>query len=69
MLPAATRIAPKLTPIAALGLVTVMVLAAGHHLMHGEAAAIGPNLVLALLAGFVAWGRLSAAPIAPRTND
>ncbi len=69
VLPAATRIAPKLTPVAALGLVTVMVLAAGHHLTHGEAAAIGPNLVLALLAGFVAWGRLSPAPIVPRAND
>lgn len=66
VLPAATRVAPKLTPIAALGLVTVMVLAASHHLMNGEAASIGSNVVLALLAGFVAWGRLLAAPIAAR---
>ena len=37
ILPSALRIMPKLTVAAALGLVTVMVLAAGYHLTHDEA--------------------------------
>lgn len=48
------------------GLTTVMVLAAGYHVMHAEYPAIAFNAVLGLLAAFVAWGRLSKAPIAPR---
>jgi putative oxidoreductase len=64
--PAATRIAPKLTPAAAIGLVVVMVLAAATHLAYGEFTGVAPNIVLAGLAGFVAWGRLKRHPIAPR---
>jgi hypothetical protein len=66
ILPAATRILPVLTPAAGAGLTTVMVLAAGYHVMHAEYPAIAFNAVLGLLAAFVAWGRLSKAPIAPR---
>jgi uncharacterized membrane protein len=66
ILPAATRILPVLTPIAALGLVTIMVLASGYHAMHGEFAAIAFNAVLGLLAAFVAWGRFTKAPVTPR---
>lgn len=64
--PAATRIAPRLTPIAALGFVVVMVLAAATHVMYGEVTAIAPSLVLGSLAGFVAWGRLKKRPIIAR---
>lgn len=61
ILPAVTGIAPILVPIAATGLVIVMVLAAVMHLRRGDGfAAIVPNIVLGLLAAFVAWGRFGA---------
>ena len=66
ILPAATRILPILTPAAGGGLLVVMGLAAGYHALHAEYAGIVPNVVLGLLAGLVAWGRLRKAPIAPR---
>lgn len=65
ILPAALRIRPVLTPVAALGLVVVMVLAAGVHIVNAEAG-LPINAVLGALAAFVAWGRLRKAPIAPR---
>jgi putative oxidoreductase len=64
--PAASRIAPRLTPAAAAGLTVVMVLAAGTHLRYGELGSLPLNLVLGALSAFVAWGRLSAKPIAAR---
>jgi hypothetical protein len=67
ILPAATRIQPKLTGLAGVGLTVVMVLAAGFHVMQGDAAHMPPSVVLGLLAAFVAWGRLVKAPIAPRS--
>ena len=67
ILPAATRIQPKLTPLAALGLFTVMVLAMITHITRGEFGAIGVNVVLGGLAAFIAWGRLSKAPVQPRS--
>ncbi|HLV66390.1 MAG TPA: DoxX family protein [Polyangiaceae bacterium] len=66
VLPALTRIQPRLTPLAAAGLALVMVLAALFHLVRGELSAMPINLVLGALAAFVVWGRLEAAPIAPR---
>jgi len=67
ILPSATRIAPKLTGLAAIGLLVIMVLGAGVHLMHGEASRLPGNLLLGSLAGFIAWGRLRAAAIPPRS--
>lgn len=66
LLPAATRVLPRLTPLAATGLLTVMGLAALTHLSRGEYPMIIANLVLGGMAAFVAWGRLTKAPIAPR---
>jgi uncharacterized membrane protein YphA (DoxX/SURF4 family) len=66
LLPAALRILPKLTPLAALGFLTIMVLATGFHLSRGEAPAVPVTLGLGLLAALVAWGRLKGAPTAPR---
>lgn len=66
ILPALTRIRPNLTPLAALGLVLVMVLAIPFHLTRGEATMLPVNLVLAALAGVVAWGRTRRAPIRPK---
>jgi putative oxidoreductase len=62
----ATRIQPKLTGWAAVGLGTIMVLALGLHVSRGEWSHVPPVLVLGALAGFVAWGRLKKAPIPPR---
>ena len=66
VLPAATRIKPWLTPLAALGLTTVMALAAITHLVIGEPGATLAPLVLGSLAAFVAWGRGRRAIVAPR---
>jgi uncharacterized membrane protein YphA (DoxX/SURF4 family) len=66
ILPAATRIKPVLTPIAAVGLLTIMLLAAIFHATRSEFGALPTNLVLGAVAAFVAWGRFFKAPIAPR---
>jgi putative oxidoreductase len=66
VVPAAARVKPWLTPLAALGLVVVMLLAAGFHLSRGEANALPINLSIAALAAFVAWGRTKRAAIAER---
>ena len=63
ILPALTKIKPSLTPLAALGLLTIMILAMGFHVSRGEAGALPANIVLGGLAAFVAWGRTSKAPI------
>ena len=57
VLPRLTGFRPYLTPLAALGLMTIMVLAALFHVWRGEAAIIGMHLVVAAIAAFVAWGR------------
>jgi putative oxidoreductase len=66
ILPAATRIKPVLTPLAGVGLVIIMVLAAIFHVTRGEFGALPTNFVYGALAAFVAWGRLRKAPILPR---
>ena len=67
LLPAATRIRPMLTPLAAAGLATMMVLAVPFHQLRGEASAVVINVVLGSLAVFVALGRARWAPIASRS--
>jgi uncharacterized membrane protein len=57
ILPAATGIAPILTPLAATGLAIVMVLAAATHIRRKEPSGVAFNAVLFALAVFVAWGR------------
>jgi uncharacterized membrane protein YphA (DoxX/SURF4 family) len=66
VLPAATRMAPGLTPVAALGLVVVMLLAAAFHVVRGEFGALPINMTLGALAAFVAWGRTRKAPVHAR---
>lgn len=63
ILPSLLRIKPILTVLAALGLVTIMVLAAIFHATRGEFAAIGFNVPLMAVAAFIAWGRIKKAPI------
>ena len=59
ILPVLTGILAFLTPLAALGLVVVQVLAIGFHIMRKEPQILPANLVLLALAAFVAWGRWS----------
>ena len=67
ILPAATRILPWLTPLAALGFAVIQVLAIGLHAMRGETAMTLPvNIVVLALSLFVVWGRWRKVPISPR---
>jgi putative oxidoreductase len=68
LLPALTRIKPKLTSLAAVGIFVIMVLATGFHLMRGEAKFTPMTIGLGALALFVAWGRFRKVPIAPRNQ-
>jgi len=66
LLPALTRIAPRLTPLAALGATVLQVLAISFHAYRGEFSVLPLNFVLLPLALFILWGRTKKAPIAPR---
>lgn len=63
ILPAATRILPWLTPLAALGVATIMILAALFHVVRGEVSVIGIHATVTALALLVAWGRWRKVPI------
>jgi hypothetical protein len=56
IVPYVTRVLP-ITPLAAIGLGMIMVLAARIHLGLGEPATAAGNLVLLMMCLFVAWGR------------
>ena len=66
VLPSLTRIQPRLTVLAALGVVLLMTGAIVFHFSRGEGANTPFNFVLAGLALFVAWGHHARAPIAAR---
>jgi putative oxidoreductase len=61
ILPAALRIRPVLTPLAAVGIAIIMVLATYYHISNSEP--IMATVVLFVLAVFVAWGRFLKSPI------
>ena len=66
VLPAATRVLPFLTPVAAGLLFVVMVLAVGVHVAEGSVDHAAPAVVLGALSAFVAFGRWKKVPVAPR---
>ena len=66
IVPAALRIRPELTPLAAAGLAVIMAGAVVSTIAMGAASMIATPLILFLLAVFVAYGRWKLAPIAPR---
>ncbi len=66
ILPSALRIMPKLTVWAAIGLVVIMFLAIIFHIVRGEIDALPVNILLLLLAAFIAWGRSKKVIIASR---
>jgi len=65
VLPAAVHIAPILVPLAAIGLILVMVGAAIVHARRNEPLNVAVNLVLIALAVFVAWGRFGQYSFTP----
>lgn len=62
ILPPVTGILPWLAPVAAIGLVLTMIGAAIVHQKRDEGSMIGINVVLLLLAAFVAYGRFVLEP-------
>jgi len=66
LLPALTRILPRLTVLAALGCAVLQVIALLFHASRGEMPVTPLNVVLLALSLFVLWGRNSKAPIAAR---
>lgn len=68
LLPSLTRILPVLTPMAAIGLTTVMVGAVVFHISRNEWTSLPGVVLLGILTGFTAWGRLRGAPIPPRNH-
>jgi uncharacterized membrane protein len=69
ILPGLTRIQTRLTSMAALGLVIVMLGAAVWHIPRGEYPNIVMNLLLAGLAGFVAYGRWRLSPLKDKVSS
>ncbi|WP_047981623.1 DoxX family protein [Ornithinibacillus contaminans] len=57
IIPLALGIAPILTPIAALGLALIMVLAIIFHIKRGEFKALGMNIIILAIALFIAINR------------
>ena len=66
ILPALTRIAPFLTPVAAAGVIVVMMGAFAFHVHGGHFTKLPLVIVLGVLAGFVAWARFTRARVVPR---
>ena len=62
ILPGLTKIQPRLTVWAAVGLMVVMAGATVWHANRGETQSIGFNVVLFLILGYIAYGRARLAP-------
>ena len=69
VVPAALRIRPDLTPLAAAGLAIIMGGAVISTIVMGAASMIATPLALFLLAVFVAYGRWKLAPITSREAE
>lgn len=65
LFPALLRIQPKLTVYAAYGTIVLMIVAIVFHVLRGEVADIGFNILMLFLAGCIAWGRQTRVPISP----
>jgi uncharacterized membrane protein YphA (DoxX/SURF4 family) len=66
LLPALTRIAPRLTVAAALGSVILQLCATTFHVMRGELSVLPLNGVMLALSFYVLWGRTRRVPILAR---
>ena len=65
-LPGITRILPGLVPLAAGGIMIVMISATVFHVMRGEMSSAAITLVLLAMASFVAYMRWRVSPIQAR---
>ncbi|GAA4509366.1 hypothetical protein GCM10023191_070490 [Actinoallomurus oryzae] len=63
LLPGALDLATVLTPLAALGLAVIMVLAAVFHARRREPLGVVLTLALPAMAAIVAWGRFGPHPL------
>ena len=63
ILPGLTRIQTRLTPLAALGIVALLAGATVFHINRNELANVALTVVLAGLAGFIAYGRWRLSPL------
>ena len=63
ILPSLLRIKPIFTPVAAIGILLIMVFAMVYHVVSGETNVVGINIAFGAVAAFIAWGRLKKAPI------
>jgi len=68
IVPAATRIQPRLTTVAAAGLTLIMASATIMHAVRGETIALPTTIVLFCLDAFVSYGRWKLAPIAQKNQ-
>jgi uncharacterized membrane protein len=66
ILPSVTRVAPWLTPLAAIGLMVVMVGAVVWHVGREETVNVALNVVNLIVLGYLAYGRWRLAPIEGR---
>ena len=66
ILPAALKIRPQLTTLAAAGLSLIMLLANIMHIYRGEYYVLPMTLLLLAMAAFVAYGRWKLAPFTPK---
>jgi putative oxidoreductase len=57
ILPSLLKIKPGLSPLAAVGIILLMISATIFHISRDESSVIGFNFIVILFAGFVAWGR------------
>jgi len=69
LLPALTRIAPRLTVWAAVGSIALQVCAMAFHLGRGEYPVVPMNLTILAISAFVLWGRARRVPIAARGDQ
>jgi uncharacterized membrane protein YphA (DoxX/SURF4 family) len=66
ILPSLLRIRPGLTPLAAVGLVIIMIGATWITISTGDVATAVVPFVVGILAAFIAYGRSRLAPIRPK---
>lgn len=57
ILPGLFRFKPILVPLSAAGIILLMIAAGIFHVSRGETEQIGVNIVFAILAGLIVWGR------------
>lgn len=63
ILPGITKIAPVLVPLAAIGLILVHIGAIVVHVRRNEPQVLPVNVIVIVVAAFVAWGRFGPYPL------